>query len=144
MDTRVRRSDLRRLTPIREPRVLSEVPLRMWSPAEWERIQRGFRARDMDDRWHAFAEDDRLFLHRSWLGDGKYEVAFVETRGGHRISRVLVEGAEPRYPGGSDREVCLLLEVLISSILLGERAEDQRGQLADLRSAGRPPQPGDN
>ena len=45
--------------------MLSKVPQRVWTDEEWERIQRGFRAQDMDDRRHLFAEDDRLFLHRS-------------------------------------------------------------------------------
>jgi len=98
----------------------------------------------MEDRWHIFAEDDQLFLHRSWLGDGTYEATFVEIQGGYRISRVLVEGAEPRFPGGSDHEVCLLLEVLISSILLGERADELRRQLSDLRSTRQSPQPGND
>ncbi|GLW75364.1 hypothetical protein Kpho02_76610 [Kitasatospora phosalacinea] len=136
MHARVMRSDFRRLTPIREPRALSEVPQRVWEPGEWERIQRGFRARAMEDRWHIFAEGDRLFLHRSWRGDGRYEATFVEAQGGHQISRVLVEDAEPRFPGGSDHEVCLLLEILINSILLGEQTEEQRRRLSDLRSAG--------
>lgn len=50
MPERVLRSDLRRLAPIREPRALSEVPQRVWTNEEWERIRLGFRARDMDDR----------------------------------------------------------------------------------------------
>ncbi|MFD7732214.1 hypothetical protein ACFV6F_17720 [Kitasatospora phosalacinea] len=144
MSTRLLRTDLRRLKPIREPRLLTEIPQRVWTGDEWGRIQLGFRARDMDDRWHIFAEDNQLFLHRSWLGDGKYEAAFAEVEGGYRIVRVLIEDAEPRFPGGSDQEVCLLLELLISSILLGERVDELHRKLAELRAATRPPQPGDN
>lgn len=118
---RVQRSDLRRLAPIREPRVLSEVPRRVWTDEEWERIQLGFRARGMDDRWHLFLEGDRLFLHRSWLGDGRYEVTFTEVADGRRITEVIVEGAEPRFPGGSDHELCALLERLIDGQLLREQ-----------------------
>jgi hypothetical protein len=121
MRDRVLRSDLPRLVPIREPRALSEVPQRTWTDEEWERIQVGFRARDMDDRWHLFAEGDRLFLHRSWRGDGRYEAIFARVGGGYRITRVLVEDAEPRFPGGSDHHLCALLERLIDGHLLNER-----------------------
>ncbi|MFC0438042.1 hypothetical protein [Kutzneria buriramensis] len=121
MSKRVLRSDLRRLVPIREPRLLSEVPRRVWTDEQWERIQLGFRARDMDDRWHLFAEGDRLFLHRSWLGDGRYEATFSKAADGYRITRVLVEDAAPRFPGGSDHSLCTLLERLIDRELLRER-----------------------
>jgi hypothetical protein len=101
--------------------VLSKVPQRVWTDEEWERIQRGFRAQDMDDRRHLFAEDDRLFLHRSWLGDGRYEVTFAEVAGGYRVTRVIVEDAEPRFPARSDDRQCALLETLIDGHLLHER-----------------------
>ena len=101
--------------------MLSEVPRRVWTDEEWERIQLGFRARGMDDRWHLFLEGDRLFLHRSWLGDGRYEVTFTEVADGRRITEVIVEGAEPRFPGGSDHELCALLERLIDGQLLREQ-----------------------
>lgn len=120
MPERVLRSDLRRLASIREPRALSEVPQRVWTNEEWERIRLGFRARDMDDRWHLFAEGDRLFLHRSWLGDGRFEATFSKVADGYRITRVLVEDAEPKFPGGSDHWLCALLERLIGGRLLGE------------------------
>ena len=121
MPERVLRSDLRRLAPIRKPRVLSEVPQRVWTEEEWERIQLGFRARDMDDRWHLFVEGDRLFLHRSWLGDGRYEATFSKVPGGYRITRVFVEDVGPKFPGGSDYRLCALLERLIGGQLLGEQ-----------------------
>jgi hypothetical protein len=100
---------------------VSEVPQRVWTDEEWERIQLGFRARDMDDRWHLLVEGDRLFLHRSWLGDGRYEVTFTKVAGGYRITRVIVEDAEPRYPTGSDDRQCALLERLIDGQLLREQ-----------------------
>src|SRR5438445_13448234 len=121
MPERVLRSDLRRLVPIRAPRVLSEVPQRVWTDQEWECIQLGFRAREMDDRWYLLVESDRLFLYRSWLGDGRYEATFTKVEGGYRITQVLVEDAEPKYPGGSDRRLCMLLARLIDGQLLRER-----------------------
>jgi hypothetical protein len=139
MPDRVTRSELPRLTPIRQPRLLAEVPQRVWTGEEWERIQLGFRAREVEDRWQIFAEGDRLLLHQSWLGDGRYEATFAEVEGGYRITQVVVEGAEPSHPGGSDRRACTLLELVISRLLLDEPVDRLRQPLGD---GGRGPEPG--
>lgn len=136
MSDRVTRSSLRRLTPIQEPRVLPVVPDCVWSDEEWSRIQRGYRARSMDERWHVFAEGDLLFLHRSWLGDGKYEVTFEAVEGGRRINEIRVESGPRSFPGGPDEAKCVLLEVLIRSILLGDPVKDLRERLQALRRRG--------
>jgi hypothetical protein len=50
-------------------------------------IRRGHRSQDMDDKWHAFVEDQRLYLHRSWTGMGVYEAQFApEVSGGGESS----------------------------------------------------------
>ena len=52
---------------------------RLWSDGEWTRVRAGHVAQDMDDKWNAFVERDRLFLHRSWTGRGVYEARFTRT-----------------------------------------------------------------
>ena len=42
-----------------------------------QEIAKGYRPMDMNDKWVAFMENDRLFLHRSWTGIGIYEVRFA-------------------------------------------------------------------
>lgn len=75
------------VAPIRQPRVLTTVPDRIWSEEEWSRIQLGYRAVSMDERWHLFVEDDRLFSHRNWLGDGRHEAAFETLTAGVALAR---------------------------------------------------------
>lgn len=62
---RLSRSSFRRLQPISQPRPLVLLPTRIWSDEDWERIQAGYRARDMDEKWNVFAEDHVVYLHRS-------------------------------------------------------------------------------
>jgi hypothetical protein len=111
--------------------VLSPEPVpppdRIWSADEWAMIRRGHRSRDMDDKWHAFVEANRLFLHRSWTGLGVYEAEFVHVDGGWRIRDAIVCGDRSRYRRGSDEYESLLLEWLISRVLLGNR-DDQLWQ----------------
>ena len=42
------------------------LPARVWSQEQWERIKRGYQARDMDEKWDVFVENRVAFLHRSW------------------------------------------------------------------------------
>jgi hypothetical protein len=106
------------------------VPARVWTDAEWEQIRLGHRARDMDDRWHAFVEDRRLFLHRSWTGAGVYEAEFAAADGGWHITEALVAGDPSTYRRGADRYESMLLEYLIDAVLL-QRHNDTLWQRLD-------------
>jgi O-acetyl-ADP-ribose deacetylase (regulator of RNase III) len=61
---------------IREP-VPIPPPNMLLSRDEMQAIALGYRPVDMSDKWLAFMENDRLFLHRSWTGHGIYEVRFA-------------------------------------------------------------------
>ena len=63
-------------SPIREP-VAIPPPQMVLSREEMQQVAVGYRPIDMNDKWLAFMEDDRLFLHRSWTGHGIYEVRFA-------------------------------------------------------------------
>jgi hypothetical protein len=71
----------------------------------------------MDDRWHAFVDNDRLYLHRSWTGNGIYEAQFVRVPDGWRISDALVEGNRERYRRRDDARESAQLELLIDGVL---------------------------
>ena len=64
------------ISPIREP-VAIPPPETLLSREEMQEIALGYRPMDMNDKWLAFMEDNRLFLHRSWTGHGIYEVRFA-------------------------------------------------------------------
>ncbi|MFI5979620.1 hypothetical protein ACIBEA_01960 [Streptomyces sp. NPDC051555] len=94
----------------------------------------------MDEKWNVFVEGDVLFMHRSWTGLGVYETSFTTaTGGGRRISSVVAEGDVERYRSMGDAYDCLMVELVISAIVLGEPAVDLRAGLVALtaRAAGR-------
>ena len=122
MDTesRLRRESFGKVTPISVP-VSIPAPTRAWSEREWLNIQTGHRARDMDDKWFSFVEDDQLFLHRSWTGHGLFECQFEAQESHWTITRAVVEGDLMVYRRGShsvDYE-SQLLERVIVRVLLG-------------------------
>jgi hypothetical protein len=126
-DARVTRSSFsRRLQPISVPHPMSVLPGRIWSDDDWERIQRGFAARDMEDRWDVLTENNVVFLYRSWSGFGVFEATFAPVDGGWRIAEAVVERDQDRYRNTGDRDDCLMLESVISVILLGERSPSSK------------------
>lgn len=132
-DAPLTRESFRRLHPISTPRPVSQLPDRVWSDEDWDRIRRGYRARDMDEKWNIFVEGDVLFMHRSWTGHGVYEASFAPaTGGGRRIASAVVEADGKRYRSMGDEYDCLMMELIISAIVLGEPAAELRAVLVEL------------
>ncbi|WP_205325071.1 hypothetical protein [Glycomyces sp. YM15] len=118
---RVTRSDFRVLHPIAAPKPLSELPERIWSDEDWERLQHGFRAREMEEKWNVFTEGDVVYLHRSWTGFGVFAATFAAApEGGRRIVRAEVERDPERYRGDDDEHDSLTLEIVLTGTVLGE------------------------
>jgi hypothetical protein len=114
------------------------LPTRTWTHEEWSRIQQGFAARDMDDKWDIVVDGRTAFVRRSWTGHIFYEATFEPVDGGWRIGSAVVAADErrslsPRAAYAIDQENGVMLEWMISGILLGEPGEDlQRRLLAVL------------
>nr|WP_223243870.1 hypothetical protein [Streptomyces sp. CBMA156] len=108
------------------------LPDRVWSDADWERIQLGYCARDMDEKWIVFTEGNVVFLHRSWTGHGIFQATFAPADGGgRRITAAVVERNRKRYRG-DDEYNRLMLEWLISGIVLGEPAQELKTEMGEL------------
>ncbi|MFF2132074.1 hypothetical protein ACFVW1_43370 [Streptomyces olivochromogenes] len=132
-DAPLTRESFRRLHPINAPRPMSQLPDRVWTDEDWDRIRRGYRARDMDEKWNVFAEADVVFMHRSWTGHGVYEASFAPVSGGgRRIASAVVEADGERYRSRGDEYDRLMMELIISAIVLGEPATDLRAGLVEL------------
>ncbi|MGW7056041.1 hypothetical protein [Streptomyces sp. NPDC054888] len=132
-DAPLTRASFRRLQPINTPRPVSQLPDRLWTDEDWDRIRCGSRARDMDEKWNIFVEGDVAFMHRSWTGHGVYEVSFTPVAGGgRRIAAAVVEADAARYRSMGDEYDRLMMELIISAIILGEPAAELRSGLVEL------------
>ncbi|MEU8138515.1 hypothetical protein [Streptodolium elevatio] len=129
----VSRSSLKRLEPIAAPSPMPVLPSRTWSDQDWERIQLGYRAQSMDEKWNVFAEDELVYLHRSWTGFGVFEATFAPVEGrGRRIVSAVVERDQDRYASTDDERDLVVLELVLSTIVLGEPAQELRTRLVEL------------
>lgn len=89
----------------------------------------------MDEKWNVFVEGDVLFMHRSWTGRGVYEVSFApapEAGRGRRIASAVVEADGERFRSRGDEFHCVMMELVISAIVLGEPAAELRARLVEL------------
>ncbi len=55
------RASLGKLFPVSAPVPMALLPARVWSQEQWERIERGYRARGMDEKWDVFTEGQVAF-----------------------------------------------------------------------------------
>ncbi|MQY07335.1 hypothetical protein [Actinomadura macrotermitis] len=123
--------------PISVPRPMPQLPQRIWSDEDWRRIRLGYASQDMDEKWDVFAEGEVVFLHRSWTGNGVFAATFAPVAdGGWRIVSAMVERDAERYRGTDDAYDCVMLELVISAIVLGEPAADLRSKLVELTRRG--------
>ncbi|WP_327180035.1 hypothetical protein OG599_14300 [Streptomyces sp. NBC_01335] len=117
---------------------MPQLPRRIWSDEDWERIQRGYRAQDMDEKWNVYAEGEVVSLHRSWTGHGIYAATFAPVDGGGwRIAEAVVERDAKRYKNTDDAYDCVMLEMVISSVVLGEPSPGLLSKLTELTRRGR-------
>jgi hypothetical protein len=133
-DERVTRSSFSdRIQRISAPGVMSLLPGRIWSDEDWGRIQLGYSSRGMDEKWDVFVEGDVVLLHRSWTGNGVFEATFAPADdGGWRIVDAVVERDPERRRSADDEYDCLMLELVLSTIVLGEPAKELREKLVEL------------
>jgi hypothetical protein len=112
----ITRDDLPLLTPVSAPQDIP-APERHWSDQDWQRIRQGHKSTDMDDKWHAYVEAQRLYLHRSWTGKGIFEAQFLRAAEGWHITSAVVEGDRNAYRRHDDAYESALLEALIDGKL---------------------------
>ncbi|MCT2592691.1 hypothetical protein LHJ74_22720 [Streptomyces sp. N2-109] len=155
-DAPLTRASFLRLTPVRAPAPLRLLPDRLWTDEEWSRIRQGLRARSMDEKWHVFTEGDVAFLHRSWTGNGIYEVTFAPSpapdtgsgtdpgtasAGDRRVVSATVETDPERYRSRGGEFESLMIELILGSIVLGDPAPELWARHAELLAV--PPQDGE-
>jgi hypothetical protein len=86
----------------------------------------------MDSKWNAFVEGRTLFAHRSWTGNGIYELVFATADGGWRVTAGVVESDPKRYKPSSEEFDCVMAELVISNVILGEDSPDLRERFTQV------------
>ena len=94
----------------------------------------------MDEKWDVFVENRVAFLHRSWTGNGVFEASFSPAGAGGHISAAKTSSERARTVCAELSRV--LLELVLSTIVVGEPTAGLRAELVKLSSPpGRPAPP---
>jgi hypothetical protein len=117
------------------------LPARVWTREEWRRIERGYRAQGMDEKWNVFVEDQVAFVYRSWTGNGAFEASFSPVEGGWHIWAGVAEASRRRVGKVSAELNRVLLQLVLDAIVLAEPAVNLRAELVRLASPKNRPAP---
>ncbi len=99
----------------------STVPLTYaatFSADEADLLRKGLVPGEMEDKWFIFWESDSLFFHRSWTGQGVYQVDFRRAGNQLEVTRAVVTAGSFHYRRGTDQDEVALLDFLIRGLLL--------------------------
>ena len=101
-----------------EFRRLTKIPFKdEFDAGEFSRLKQGLIPETQEDKWFIFFQNDCLYFHRSWTGQGVYQLALKPRRDGSAVVKwakaskdVIV--IDKRYEAA-------ILEFLVANLLLG-------------------------
>lgn len=91
------------------------------SENEYASLILGFKPAQMEDKWFAFVENDKLFFHRSWTGFCIYETEIEKTENGYLLTQTKVNRNFEQYKETDLERDKELLVYLIDRILLNKK-----------------------
>ncbi len=85
---------------------------------EFAKLARGFKPREMEDKWFIYMEENTLYFHRSWTGFCIFVVDFAQVLSDkYKVSRVLVNRDTDQYTEMHDALDIILIQDLFHFIL---------------------------
>lgn len=94
---------------------------KMLSENEYASLVLGFKPAQMEDKWFAFVENNKLFFHRSWTGFCIYETEIEKTASGYLLTQTKVNRNFEQYKETDLEKEKELLDYLIDRILLDKK-----------------------
>jgi len=82
------------------------------------KLKRGLIPQEMEDKWFIFYENDWLYFHRSWTGQGIFKTQLIKEQEGYSIKEFWAERNEIKYRNTDDTEDRETLCFLIADGLL--------------------------
>ena len=125
--------------PIKDPAQIP-APTRTWSEAQMARLQRGYMPKETGDPWVVFMEDDRIYVHMSSTGYGRYEAQFDLGPEGWTIASAKVEAHPSRNVRQCDALESVRLECVLFAQVLNKHDAELESRLTkeEKRAEGGP------
>ncbi len=86
---------------------------------QFAKIIRGLIPEQMEDKWFIFYENEWLYFHRSWTGNGMYKAKIIKEENSYYIKEFWAERNKEKYKNEDDNEDKQTISLLIARGLLG-------------------------
>lgn len=91
------------------------------SDNEYASLILGFKPKQMEDKWFAYVENNKLYFHRSWTGFCIYETEIEKAKNGYLLSKTLTNRKTEQYRETDIEKDKEMINFLIDRILLGKK-----------------------
>lgn len=91
----------------------------LFSNHQFSKLTRGLIPQQMEDKWFIYYEDEWLYFHRSWTGNGMYKAKLNKVSDGYFITEFWAEGNQEKYKNEDDNIDIETFSFLIARGLLG-------------------------
>ena len=101
-----------------------EIPKRIsidlyFTDDQFSKLKRGLLPRQMEDKWFIYFENDWLYFHRSWTGQGIYRAKLNRETDGFSINEFWAERNQEEYRNNDNDTDVETFSFLITKKLLG-------------------------
>ena len=130
-------------TPITNPKLVNLYEIAPdlkleFSEEQYQQLQKGLIPEQMEDKWYIYFEDNWLYFHRSWTGNGVYRTQIIKEQGDqedriYKIKEFYVERNTEIYSCDDDIKD---LDIMLQLILWGLLRLDVRGIYAEKHGSG--------
>lgn len=86
---------------------------------QFSKLTMGLIPQEMEDKWFIYYEDEWLYFHRSWTGNGMYKAKLNKVTDGYSITEFWAERNEEKYKNEDDNTDIETFSFLIARGLLG-------------------------
>lgn len=86
---------------------------------QFSKLTNGLIPRQMEDKWFIYYENEWLYFHRSWTGNGMYKAKLNKETDGYSIREFWVERNQEKYKNEDDNTDIETFSFLIARGILG-------------------------
>jgi len=91
----------------------------IFTDKQFSKLKYGLIPQQMEDKWFIYYENEWLYFHRSWTGNGMYTAKLNKVSGGYCINEFWAEKNQDKYLNEDDNKDIETFAFLIARGLLG-------------------------
>ncbi len=91
----------------------------LFTVKQFSKLKNGLIPQQMEDKWFIYYENEWLYFHRSWTGNGMYKAKLNKVTEGYTIKEFWVERNQEKYKNEADNTDIETFSFLIERGLLG-------------------------